>query len=156
MKNVLVAISVLFLSGCATIMNNKPEHFSITSKPSSAQVIVRDIKMDKIVLKNNTPFDINLEKKAGYFQGKEYLVKVNKQGYKDMEFQIKPTLSGWYIGNILFGGLIGILIVDPLTGGMWNLIPEKNKNVHTDKQIISIRLLSDLTQEEKSKIKKIK
>jgi hypothetical protein len=30
-------------------------------------------------------------------------------------------MDGWYIGNILFGGLIGILIVDPLTGAMWKL-----------------------------------
>jgi len=30
-------------------------------------------------------------------------------------------LSGWYWGNILFGGLIGVLIVDPITGKMWKL-----------------------------------
>jgi hypothetical protein len=30
-------------------------------------------------------------------------------------------MDGWYIGNILFGGVIGFLIVDPATGAMWKL-----------------------------------
>jgi hypothetical protein len=30
-------------------------------------------------------------------------------------------LNGWYLGHILFGGVLGILIVDPLTVAMWRL-----------------------------------
>lgn len=30
-------------------------------------------------------------------------------------------MDGWYIGNLLFGGLIGMLIVDPATGAMYKL-----------------------------------
>jgi hypothetical protein len=33
-------------------------------------------------------------------------------------------MSGWYIGNILFGGLIGMLVVDPQTGAMYRLEPK--------------------------------
>jgi len=34
-------------------------------------------------------------------------------------------VSAWYVaGNFVFGGLIGWLIVDPLTGGMWTISPE--------------------------------
>lgn len=29
--------------------------------------------------------------------------------------------SGWYVGNVVFGGLIGLLIVDPATGAMWGI-----------------------------------
>jgi hypothetical protein len=36
---------------------------------------------------------------------------------------ITGTMSGWYIGNILFGGLIGMLAVDPVTGAMY-VFPE--------------------------------
>ena len=36
-------------------------------------------------------------------------------------------MNGWYIGNILFGGLIGFLIVDPLTGAM---LPPTARNRH--------------------------
>ena len=35
-------------------------------------------------------------------------------------------MDGWYIGHILFGGLIGFLIIDPATGSMWKL----NESVH--------------------------
>lgn len=38
---------------------------------------------------------------------------------------------------------------------MWNLKPEQNENVMVDKQIITVKLLSDLTDDEKLKLKKI-
>ena len=33
-------------------------------------------------------------------------------------------VEGWYWGNILFGGLIGMIIVDPATGAMYKLDTE--------------------------------
>ena len=38
---------------------------------------------------------------------------------------------------------------------MWNLKPEHNENITVDKQIITIKLLSDLTDDEKLKMEKI-
>ena len=40
---------------------------------------------------------------------------------------IRSTLNGgWYlVGNFFMGGLIGYLIIDPLTGAMWNLTPKQ-------------------------------
>ncbi|MFH6792762.1 hypothetical protein ACHRCF_16520, partial [Acinetobacter baumannii] len=38
--------------------------------------------------------------------------------------EVTGTLSGWYLGNIIFGGLIGLLIVDPATGAMYKLAPK--------------------------------
>jgi hypothetical protein len=35
------------------------------------------------------------------------------------------NVNGWYIDNNLFGGLIGMLIVDPITGAMYKLSPDK-------------------------------
>jgi hypothetical protein len=37
---------------------------------------------------------------------------------------VDSRINGWYVGNIVFGGLIGWLIVDPLTGAMWALDAE--------------------------------
>jgi hypothetical protein len=37
---------------------------------------------------------------------------------------VDSRINGWYVGNIVFGGLIGWLIVDPLTGAMWTLNTE--------------------------------
>lgn len=30
-------------------------------------------------------------------------------------------LNGWYFGNILFGGAIGMQIIDPATSAMWKI-----------------------------------
>ena len=37
---------------------------------------------------------------------------------------MSSRINGWYVGNIVFGGFIGWLIVDPLTGAMWTLDTE--------------------------------
>jgi hypothetical protein len=38
-------------------------------------------------------------------------------------------MDGWYLGNIVFGGLVGLLVVDPLTGAMWKLDPTMNADL---------------------------
>jgi hypothetical protein len=52
-------------------------------------------------------------------------VRVSKDGYESVDIAVAGTVNGWYIGNILFGGLIGMLIVDPLTGAMYTLEPNE-------------------------------
>ena len=72
-----------------------------------------------------TPTTVTLLTKRGYFKGKNYTVVFKKEGYKDQEMAIKRGTDGWYIfGNLLFGGLVGWLIVDPITGAMWTLPKE--------------------------------
>ena len=46
-------------------------------------------------------------------------------GYETAEVALTPKMSGWYWGNLLIGGLIGMLAVDPATGSMWNIAPDK-------------------------------
>lgn len=36
---------------------------------------------------------------------------------------ISPRLSGWMLGNIIVGGLVGI-VIDAIGGGGWTLAPE--------------------------------
>ncbi|MGG7073651.1 hypothetical protein U5B43_05245 [Campylobacter sp. 9BO] len=87
---------ILLFSGCASIMNNSPESFNLVSEPSSAKVVVKDVKTDTVVLQNHAPFNITLEKKHGFFSGKEYQVSVSKAGFKDVSFAIKPTVK-WLV-----------------------------------------------------------
>ena len=54
----------------------------------------------------------------------DYVLKLEKDEYTPFETSVKGGLNGWYLGNVLFGGLIGIVIVDPLTGAMWTLQPD--------------------------------
>jgi hypothetical protein len=49
----------------------------------------------------------------------EYIVNCSKEGHQKSTSELSAHLNGWYAGNIVFGGLIGLLIVDPGTGAMW-------------------------------------
>ena len=42
-----------------------------------------------------------------------------------MQLKIDGAINGWYFGNIIFGGLIGMLAVDPATGAMYTLSPKE-------------------------------
>lgn len=78
-----------------------------------------------MVYSGKTPYTATLERGAGYFKSARYNVIIEKDGYNSRQLMIDGSPNGWYIGgNFIFGGLIGWLIVDPLTGAMWTLSPE--------------------------------
>jgi hypothetical protein len=126
MKNKLWKTTVVFftlavLGGCATIMGQSaPEALNVRSAPDQASVVITDETGIKI-FEGKTPTSLPLEKKKGYFSGKKYLVNIKKDGHGEQVIAIDTKVNGWYIANILFGGLIGLLIVDPVTGAMWTL-----------------------------------
>jgi hypothetical protein len=45
-------------------------------------------------------------------------VRVSKEGFQSRERKVDGTVNGWYFGNVVFGGLIGMIAVDPATGAM--------------------------------------
>ncbi|MDA1343699.1 MAG: hypothetical protein O2966_07555 [Proteobacteria bacterium] len=58
---------------------------------------------------------------AGYFDGDKYTLSFKKEGFQEKIATLDTEVNGWYFGNILFGGIIGMLIVDPSTGAMFKL-----------------------------------
>ena len=70
---------------------------------------------------------VTLPASGGFFSPAKYQVEFTKKGAPMQTVPLTADIDGWYFGNILFGGLIGMLIVDPATGAMWKL-PE---NVNT-------------------------
>ncbi len=77
--------------------------------------------------------------------------------YSTAEVKLASSVSGWYFGNIAFGGFIGMLIVDPMTGAMFNLAPDKIEQPLTASQAQVIRngsgflvvLASQITEHER-------
>ena len=106
-----LAISLLFTS-CATIVSGSKQLVKFTSNPSSATIFIDEVEIGK------TPFEIKLERK------KEHHVMIKLDGYKTYETNLTKKFNAWYIGNIAFGGLIGI-IIDPITGAMYKLTPSE-------------------------------
>ncbi|MEP6879751.1 MAG: hypothetical protein ABI865_12980, partial [Nitrosospira sp.] len=47
---------------------------------------------------------------------------IKKEGFAEQTVIVDTKVNGWYIGgNLLFGGILGWLIIDPATGAMWKL-----------------------------------
>lgn len=160
----LVLLVVSTLLGCATIMGKSaPESVSLKSNPEGANVVILDESGNR-VFEGKTPTIVSLEKKKGYFKGKKYTVKISKPGFTEQAINVDTRLNGWYIGgNLIFGGLIGWLIVDPATGAMWTLdTNEVNVNLEASKQSqrsdlyqIGIILLDDVPQSLRGSLVKI-
>lgn len=126
-RTLAAVAAVAFLStGCASIVKGGgPQSISIRSSPSEAQVKIFEVTTGNAIASGTTPYMATLSKSRGFFSGGKYRVVVQKAGYQDREMVIESRVSGWYVGgNLLFGGLIGWLIVDPATGAMWTLEPE--------------------------------
>ncbi|NQX84500.1 MAG: PEGA domain-containing protein [Flavobacteriaceae bacterium] len=110
-KTILLS-SVLFLTSCATIISGSRQNVEITSKPTSAKVYINEIEV------GNTPIQKNLKR------NQEYNLVLKLDGYETYETKLDKKFNAWYIGNIAFGGLIGI-IIDPITGAIHKLKPEE-------------------------------
>jgi hypothetical protein len=127
--NVTKAVTVvcmagaLLCSGCASILSESQYPVTINSHPDGATILVKDERGLQLY-RGKTPTTLTLKSGEAYFHGKEYTVTFSKDGYEEQTAFVTKALDGWYIGNIVFGGLIGILIVDPLTGAMWKLSPK--------------------------------
>ena len=111
-----------FLTGCASIVGQSIFPVTINSNPTGANITVSD-EHGLVMLNGVTPTTMTLQAGESYFHAKTYQIKFSKLGYGDQTVLLKADLDGWYFGNILFGGLIGILMVDPITGKMWKLPP---------------------------------
>ena len=104
-----------------------------------------------------TPATVTLDSSAGYFKGEAYTITFSKEGYMNQTVTLNSSIDGWYWGNIVFGGLLGMLIVDPATGAMYNL-PERvdaSLDASADaRETGSLRIASvnDLTEAEKSRL----
>ncbi len=117
----LCFIPCIILSCASIIGKGGPQTLNIRSAPDQCEVSILDEKGTK-VFAGQTPTTVALEKKKGYFSGKKYTVKIAKAGCIDKTVTVDTNVNGWYVGgNLIFGGLIGYLIVDPLTGAMWSL-----------------------------------
>jgi len=125
--------------GCASIVSKSSYQVAINSQPDQADISITDEK-GKIIYTGKTPTIVTLDTKAGFFKGKDYAVTFSKEGYAKHTAQIKRGVDGWYIaGNLVFGGLIGWLIVDPATGAMWTLPKEINATLSPNTSSISNR-----------------
>lgn len=110
---VCVSIVLVFsLISCATIVKGRFQKITVTSTPSEAWVIVDGQQI-------KTPGVVTLDTTRSM-----YVLRFEKEGYEPVEFKVKRTLSGWLFGNIIFGGIIGI-VIDFASNSAYKLEPEE-------------------------------
>ncbi|NMC75429.1 MAG: hypothetical protein GYA56_13880 [Geobacteraceae bacterium] len=117
----ILSLSLCLAAGCASIVSGGPKTLPIVSHPDDAVCEIVDTRSGTTILKTRTPFTATLPNDAGFFQNAKYRVKISKNGYLPREVPVEAGINGWYFGNIIFGGLLGILVVDPATGAMWKI-----------------------------------
>lgn len=93
-------------------MQGTTQEVGISSNPSNAAVTINGQNM------GNTPMILDLKRKNSY------MVRFELPGYETFETNLTRKTSGWVWGNIVFGGIIG-LVVDASAGGMYKLTPEQ-------------------------------
>jgi hypothetical protein len=112
------AVIAIGLSGCASIVSKSNWPVQLSSTPPGAMVTVKDASGSEIY-RGTTPTQVTLKSGRGYFKSGSYTLEFSKDGVRPQTVQLKAGVNGWYIGNLVFGGLLGLLVVDPLTGAMY-------------------------------------
>lgn len=108
---ILCILSLVSLSGCATIIKGTTQNIPVASDPTGADVTV------DAQLYGQTPIDLSVKRK------RDHLVTISKEGYHSKSIPIVKSVGGAVWGNIVAGGLIGWGI-DASTGAQYNLTPE--------------------------------
>ena len=159
------AALAIALGGCATIVGDKTQVVEIGSTPDGASIAITD-ERGVDVFKGTTPTNVTLEKSDGSYWGKKsYTVTITKQGFQPQTVQLTASANGWYIGgNLIFGGLIGYFIVDPMNGGMYTLSPKAVRSALTPMTAASkkakdgdifVMLLEDVPAELRSQMQRV-
>jgi hypothetical protein len=112
----LILLSALMapLMGCATIMTGKYQAIPVTSEPPGATV------------RADTGETILTPGKFHLIRNEDHTLLAEYPGYKPQQLKLHNKAQGWVWGNIIFGGVVG-LVVDCVSGSSDELIP---KEVH--------------------------
>jgi hypothetical protein len=155
-----VFLAFALLSGCSTIVSDSVYPVSITSSPSQADFILKN-REGKSVHSGKTPETVTLNASSGFFKGETYTLILNKDGFNEKTIEIQSSLDGWYFGNILIGGWIGMLIIDPVTGAMFKLPENAGASLSEVAKVksenaITIAMLDSVSDKEKLELVPVK
>ncbi len=107
----LIAI-IIGLVGCASIMSGSKQEVSISSEPENAKIFVNGNQI------GTTPSKILLKR------GEKHIIEIRANGYETYRISTSKTITGWFWGNLICGGLIGF-VIDLATGNAYDVDPSK-------------------------------
>jgi len=130
----LTSVVMLYLTACASIVSQSQWPVKLDTNPSGANCVVSDNEGVQIH-SGHSPMLVTLKSGHGYFSSAKYHISCTKPGFNDTKTLVQAHLNGWYWGNILFGGVIGLFIVDPATGAMWKFGDSQIVQLETPHQV---------------------
>ncbi len=108
----LLCLSLLFQNGCASIISRSEQDVQIRSNPAEASVEIDGMRY------GSTPVMAKLKRKS------RHEVKVSKEGFHPETRLTGRGFNWWFMGNIILGGIIGI-IIDFATGAVYSVKPDE-------------------------------
>ncbi len=99
------------LASCSTIFNGSKQNVKIESSTPEAEVYVNGNK------EGLAPQTIKLKR------GKTHLIEIKKDGFETYRISTEKSITGWFWGNIICGGLIG-MVIDLASGNAFDIDPD--------------------------------
>lgn len=152
MKKTLLSLAIgasLLLGSCASIFNTPTTDVKFTSFPI-ADIEVADALTGAVLHKGKTPITLNLQNSAGYFQSASYKITFKTADGLERVFNLRSKIHGAYWLNILFGGPIGMFVIDPNTGSMYTLPQEMKYDLVNNTPVMQIKTIDELTATERA------
>ena len=129
---VLIGMSTLTLTGCASVFSVSEYPVHLDSVPSDMEIVVTD-RNGNIEYRGQTPAIVDLDARGGYFVRETFTVELYDAGKVVGRTQIKGGIDLWYFVNFIsrpWTTLVGFFVIDPITGAMWSL--DKSVTVFRD------------------------
>ena len=114
-KGAGIFLLVSFLSlhiNCASIISGSDQEVRIMSEPAGAKVRINGI------LRGKTPAVIDLERK------RRHDIQIEHEGFETSIQSTRRGFNWWFVGNVIFGGLIG-MIMDFANGSVYKIKPDE-------------------------------
>jgi len=102
-RNISLAIAGAFLlSNCASIVSDNDSTTYVETDPEEARCELHGQDFKRLI---RTPNSINLPAEAA-----PITIACKADGYRSTVQELDTSMDGWIIGNLLFGGIIGIAV----------------------------------------------
>jgi hypothetical protein len=114
MRRILLGLALAAAPGCATVATGGggDQTVRITSDVPGADVTVDGLPAGA------TPAEVKLSRRS------THTVEVAAAGFETTRLAVAPQFNPWVIGNVVFGGVVGI-VVDFATGATTTLKPNE-------------------------------
>lgn len=108
---VVAVVMGLGIAACASIIHGSSQQLNIASEPAGATVSVDNEAVGV------TPVVAKLQRKD------PHTITVKLDGYQPFQIKTERHTDGWVWGNIVFGGLLGV-VIDFSNGAAYKLTPK--------------------------------